>query len=182
MFSSKLCSNKDTAGQRRNTATEFCLLCTFTYLGIFRNTMHWNFSSWILGVRSVPSHWGRQRRWKSDGDEEMKVVRGTDRGFEQAASWLHRYGFKIEQAPKRLRSRNWISWVIIICKKKKSLFSSVVVNWFSLSHPSCCFELRSQFSVFILGFSAVSLCLRPGLISEVGRNQSRWGVTSDCLA
>lgn len=27
-----------------------------TYLGMFRNTMHWNFSSWILGVRSVPSH------------------------------------------------------------------------------------------------------------------------------
>lgn len=34
-----------------------------TNLGMFRNTMHWNFSSWILGVKSVPSHWGRQRKW-----------------------------------------------------------------------------------------------------------------------
>ncbi len=28
----------------------------WTHLGIFKKTMHWNFSSWILGVRSVPSH------------------------------------------------------------------------------------------------------------------------------
>lgn len=32
------------------------------YLGIFKNTIHWNFRSWIFGVRSVPSHCSNQSR------------------------------------------------------------------------------------------------------------------------
>lgn len=31
------------------------------HLGMFRKTRHWGFSSWILEVRSVPSHWRQHR-------------------------------------------------------------------------------------------------------------------------
>lgn len=44
------------------------------YLGIFKNTIHWNFSSWIFGVRSVPSHWNNQSR-KSKGFEIVRSLK-----------------------------------------------------------------------------------------------------------
>lgn len=31
------------------------------HLGMFRKTRHWGFRSWILEVRSVPSHWRQHR-------------------------------------------------------------------------------------------------------------------------
>lgn len=31
------------------------------HLGMFRKTRHWGFRSWILEVRSVPSHWRQSR-------------------------------------------------------------------------------------------------------------------------
>lgn len=34
----------------------------FPHLGMFRKTMHWGFRSWILGVRSIPSHWTQEQR------------------------------------------------------------------------------------------------------------------------
>ena len=44
------------------------------YLGIFKNTIHWNFRSWIFGVRSVPSHCSNQSR-ESEASEVLMSLR-----------------------------------------------------------------------------------------------------------